>query len=518
MALRREDLKLILDDPREFIPLLSIVDPDGHVIPFDQPFPEQVELVDALMRYREVYILKPRQIGCSTVVRAYNFWYGYTCPDPIRELIVSHEADSTEKMHRANREFLSSLVRLDRRFERPLKASNRKELIFDDTGAMFRCLTAGGTGLGKSWTFQRGHFTEVGSWPENLASPLWASLRATMHPGPHYQLVAESTGHGPGTFWADLVERADRSDTAKVVFFKWSEHPQYQLPPPPNFERTDEEQRLADLHDLTNPQLYWRRKKIAELPSTTEFRHNYPLTKADAFMSESGSYFDADRLETMLARAERDQRERRYPIAERNGLRVYKLPEPGLRYVAGVDSASGVGEDFATINVFSEDYEQVAVYHSNRAKPEELAEYAAEVGNAYYRALILAEGRQGAQGGVTLYRLRQLGYRNLWMDENGKEWDTNSASKMRSYSHARRMLNEHGLLLHDPLTIRELLSIQQDESTDRIAAPKGKHDDLAITVVFACWALRNLTALRTITIAARQAATDYLAALPPTPY
>ncbi|MFH1568097.1 MAG: hypothetical protein ABIL09_08875, partial [Gemmatimonadota bacterium] len=251
MPADNQALVRLLADPKLFMNVLRIVDEKGSAHQFNKPFFEQLAMLDALINYPEVYAVKPRQVGFSTVTRAYNFWYGYTSLDPIAELVASHDADSTTKMHRMNGDFLEGLVNFDSRFERPLVASNRKELIFADTKANFRCVTVGGRGAGKSFTFQRGHFTEVGSW-EKACDPkaTWASLRATMHKGPHYQLVAESTGHGAKTFWKTLVYNAKRRASAgdpavKVVFSKWSNHPLYVAPTPRDFERTDEEERLA---------------------------------------------------------------------------------------------------------------------------------------------------------------------------------------------------------------------------------------------------------------------------------
>lgn len=486
MPITARQLRALIDDPAEFIPLLSIIDENGKSVPFDDPNDEQVELLDVLQNYRNVYIVKPRQIGCSTLVRAYNFWYGYRCRDPIRELIVSHEADSTAKMHQANKEFLDSLARLDPGLARPLRTSNRIELIFEDTGVRFRCLTAGGVGGGKSWTYQRAHLTEVGSWPQGTADSLWASLDATQHPGPHYQRIVESTGHGSGTFFADLIDKAAYDETAKIVFFPWFKHTSYTASVPPDFERTDEERDLSIMYHLTDAQLQWRRLKLKKT-TPLEFRHNYPMNLTDAFMDEGGSYFPNERMSWLVAGTQNVK-----ALYEREGLRIFKKPTPGTRYVLGVDAASGIGQDFAAVQILSEDYEQVGVYHSNRCKPEELAELVAQLGAAYNNALVIVEGK-GSQGGVTLFRLKQLRYNNLWVDELGREWDTNYTSKCLSYSHARSIINDGGLRLNDLMTVKELMTIEQVDN-HAPEAPKGKHDDLSDALVFALWALRYLTA------------------------
>ncbi len=486
--LTTSDIARIVSDPRDFIPLLQIEDEQGILRHFNTPHPEQVEILKALMKYPEVYILKPRQIGCSTICRAYDFWYGYTCTDPIKSLIVSHEGDSTEKMHRANSQFLDGLARMDQRLARPLRASNRKEIAFNDTGAMFRCVTAGGKGAGKSFTYQRGHFTEVGSWDQVCnARAMWASLRATMHKGPHYQLIAESTGHGPGTLWEELVRAAERSPVAKVVFSKWSAHPKYSVPAPRELEAEldSDEIRLRTLHGLTLGQILWRRLKIEEM-GLKEFRNNYPLSIEEAFMGDAGMYFDIEELNFMKQAAAKVK-----PIADRGGLTVYEKPNPRLKYAGSIDASSGLGQDYAAIQIFSEEYKQVAVFHCNRTTPERLAEYAAELGWAYNKALLLTE-HQGTQGGVALHRLEyELDYPNTWVDDDGKPWQTRQPNKLKAYAHARRLIQGGGVELNHPATISELMSIQQ-KNNGALEAPKGQHDDLADACVYALWALRDI--------------------------
>lgn len=512
MAISAKKLRAILEDPYQFIPLLPIITEQGELIPFDDPYDEQMELLPALIGEPEIYVVKARQEGVSTITRAYNFWYGYTCPDPIRELVVSHEADSTLKMHRMNEEFLDGLARLDDRLRRPLKASNRIETILADTKVMFRCLTAGGRGGGKSWTYQRSHLTEVGSWPENIASALWASLDATQHPGPHYKKIVESTGHGSKTFFADLIDKQLAVNPDSVKFFPWFKHKNYATRPPDGFDdmKDDEERFIQKLHNLTDAQLYWRRLKLGKF-TPIEFKHNYPATIVEAFMDEAGSYFPQELLSLMFAQSKNMK-----ALKEGNGLRIFKLPEASTRYIIGVDSASGIGQDYAAVQVISEDFDLCATFHNNRTKPEDLADIACEIGLAYNGALAIVEDK-GKQGGVTYYRMKTLGYRNLWLDEQGRPWDTGFVSKAQSYSYARRLMQDAGLTIPDLGTIRELMSIEQD-AAGHISAPTGKHDDLADAYVFALWASRSLTSARLWTQSRQIASSLFMRRLPGHPF
>jgi hypothetical protein len=52
-----------------------------------------------------------------------------------------------------------------------------------------------------------------------------------------------------------------------------------------DFEADDKETELAELFDLDNSQLNWRRGKIGQLGNTDYFSQEYPLTASEAFIS-----------------------------------------------------------------------------------------------------------------------------------------------------------------------------------------------------------------------------------------
>ena len=63
----------VFSNPFEFIQRLKIVDKSGRVVPLVLNA-EQIEIINALEEGRDTLVLKPRQIGSSTVVCAYMFW------------------------------------------------------------------------------------------------------------------------------------------------------------------------------------------------------------------------------------------------------------------------------------------------------------------------------------------------------------------------------------------------------------------------------------------------------------
>ena len=81
------ELARVFSNPFEFIQRLRIVNKSGRVVPLTLNA-EQVEIINALEEGRDTLVLKPRQIGSSTVVCAYMFWKAYTEKGAITSMVV----------------------------------------------------------------------------------------------------------------------------------------------------------------------------------------------------------------------------------------------------------------------------------------------------------------------------------------------------------------------------------------------------------------------------------------------
>ena len=85
----KDELQAILDDPEKFIKLLHIPDKaSSKRVRFD-PNLEQLRLLGKLIGRKRVIVLKPRQIGVSTLIRAYALWQVYKTNDPLKFGVIS---------------------------------------------------------------------------------------------------------------------------------------------------------------------------------------------------------------------------------------------------------------------------------------------------------------------------------------------------------------------------------------------------------------------------------------------
>ena len=478
----------ILRDRQLFISRLKIANEKGVVTRFDKPHSEQVELLKALQNpeVKTIVIAKPRQIGGTTLNCADTFYSTYVAKDPIRTLICAHENDATDSIFSRIRFFHDSLPEM---LQRELGRSNRKELIYKDTGAGIRCLTAGGRGQGRSWTYQRLVAEEIAFWPN--ARDVWASLTSTMHDGPHFKNIIISTANGPGDLFHEKVLAAQRAHmegdrSIKFLFFPWSDHIAYQSEPPESWEPSDEEVELSIVHSLSMGQLYWRHKKIHGVNGIGEkrFRREYPLTIEDGFILVTGSWFDIDYLNMTLAVV---------PKKKEGNLRIYHPPEKGMTYAIGADPSWCNGGDYAVAQVLDRSGRQVAVLSMKTGGEKLFAERLSELSYAYNKARVLCESNPGGAG-RNVIRVLQRDNVPLWKKQAGrnvlKDWVTTAGNKEEAFGYARQMINGDALQLNDHETIQELLHIREEGG--RIQGQDGYHDDHAMALVLAEWNRRTI--------------------------
>jgi len=491
VSLIDKKLSVLADDPREFISRLKLIDEKGIERRFNTPFPEQILALDDFMSDAQTIVhYKPRQIGDTTVAIGYNFDYTYWAHDPVRTLVVAHTYETTDAIFGKLQQFYRSLPTA---LKREVARSNRKELIFDDTQAGFRCLTAGGKGHGRGWTYQRLHADELAFWPN--AEEVWASITSTMHQGPHLKTIVLSTANGPGNLFHKKVLAAQEAvrqgdPSVRFRFFRWCDHLSYAKPVPDGWETDSEEYEIAQVHGLSMEQLYWRHDRIHGMNGIgiSQFRREYPLTIEDGFAEFDGAWFDQDYLNDVLSSAKPKDGE----------LRIYERPKPGYNYAVGVDPSWCNGGDYAVAQVLSGDGRQVASFSMNKGGELLFATKAAELAGYYNKAKTLIESNPGGAGTVVIREFQKYGI-PLWTrpPEPGRKpsvspkyWTTSRGSKQEAYAHLRQMINGDALTLNDQTTIQELMHIR--EQSGKIEGQDGYHDDHADALMLAEWNRRGM--------------------------
>lgn len=175
-------------------------------------------------------------------------------------------------------------------------------------------------------------------------------------------------------------------------------------------------------------------------------------------------------------------------------LNVYSKPKPGVLYVMGVDCASGVGNDYACVQVIEirskNDMEQVAVYRSNTVKIGEfsrIVDYISKLyNNAYY---ILENNDVGKQVAEELwYTLENTNMINTEKAGHGLGTKADKRSKLDACMELKRVMDAGFLKIHDAVTIKEISTFEEQNTPNVFKASKGNHDDTVSALYWAVYA------------------------------
>jgi|TARA_R100001530_G_scaffold95447_4_gene66387 hypothetical protein len=460
-------LSSILENPLSFFKLLKITDKQTQkLIPFYLNA-EQSRLLKLLELKNKIIILKPRQIGISTLIRAYAFWRAYCADASEKWGVISFHDRSAKHLRGMDAGFYDGLPEL---MQRDLQINNTTDLKFADTGATLSSYTAGSKGGTRSFSLTSAHLSEFAYYTD--PSKVLAATTATLPKDG--KLLIESTPHKAGDIFHQLcINSPDNGWT--LICFWWWEHEAYQSPAPSDFEPTEEEVQLIAKFNLNNNQLQWRRETVGTI-GIDDFRREYPASLDDAFHLGDSNFFSNDALNCIE------------PIAMRGEDITLEAPEENNVYVAGVDVAAGVNRDYSVLTIASAMNNQVVyTYRSNRKSPTAFAEIIYKKISQYNDAFTLVESNN--HGHLILDRLRLYGFTNLWVTEKRKDWTTTLPSKVNIYEILREYIHNNMILKLPDVTLLELHSLVVEKIAPE--APKGMHDDLAMSLALCYRALRD---------------------------
>jgi len=454
------------DDPRAFFKLLSVFDNNqGKLVPFVLT-PTQERFLSILETSNRVVIVKARQLGISTVTRAWFLWKAWRSGEPLKHAVISYTRESANHLHSIDKAFFVSLPQA---LQRRLANDSKGSLKWADTGSELKCFSAGGKGgATRSYSFTSAHISEFAFFDDQ--NELLSNVISSVGGG---QIVIETTVKEADDFYHNLVRGAPQNGWT-LAFFPWMDEKKYASHP--RFGQgdipkvTDDEKSVKrDLH-LNLSQLYWRRQQINSL-GLTKFCREFPSTIEEAFYTRGESWLSLGGLSALV------------PLDMGRGPDFeYEEPIEGQRYAMGVDVGGGGGGDFSVITVVSVTTGQ-PVYHwaDNTTPPFKFAEIVFEEWSRWNDAHILVESN--GVGSVVISALEQWGV-PLWKDDRGRDWRTDKTSKIRILERLREAL-EGG-------SFRELHSTLVDEIINMVpnrwgsaSARKGKHDDFVISMSLA---------------------------------
>jgi len=515
---------------------LQIIDKKGRIVPLILNEPQR--RLYAVIREQwnqgkpvRIIILKARQMGFSTLTAAIIFWMAATA-HYVRCMVVAHTDEATKNLFQMMKRFYEYLPD---KLKPMQKASNAQELVFDKParyrgggkglGSSIRCATAGGAGVGRSYTLKALHLSEFAFWPGDKLATLTGLLQAVPDE-PGTLIVIESTAKGYDEFknqWDNAVKAQREGQEGFIpVFFAWYEMKEYRRKVPKDFKRTPEEEQLAAAFGLDDKQLAWRRWCIQNNcgGDLNKFRQEYPATPDEAFIATGQCVFDKDALvlrrkqvqetawESGMFRIEygegKEIQSFRWDPDPKGPIRIRVHPEKGVPYVLGGDTA-GTGSDYFASHVLdNRTGDQVAVVHHQFGE-RMYSEQMYCLGMYYNEALIGVEVNYSTYPEMIL---EELGYPNLYVRQkldtftgamvDAFGFETNKKSRQAIIDGLKDVTKSALETIHDFDTLGEMLTFVYNEDW-KPQAEQGEHDDLVMSLAIAHYIRGQQSAVAAVT-------------------
>ena len=407
-------------------------------VPLDL-FPDQVKLVEDFDTYNENIALKYRQAGVSTVTAAWASkrlaFANKNKPEKI--LIIANKLDTAVEMANKVRHFIEQWPKWvgigfssEKNSARHFKLNNDCEV----------------KAVATSKDALRGYTPTILVFDEaayiDADSDFWAASMASLSTGGKVVVISTPNGYDP--IYYEIYDQALRNmNEFKITEMVWFRDPRYtkdlfMVKTKDMIHyllNKDEYKNEDDIIDLSTEDPYNRdNQKVIDYieegykPCSSWYEGMVKKLKYDKrkvsqeiesnFLGSGDNVFDSNMLmdisKNMLAN----------PISKLmgNSLWIFKEPENGHRYVAGVDVSRGDSEDFSTIQIIDFDAQEQVLEYVGKIPPDILAEIVYKW-CLLYKAFVVVD-LTGGMGVATSRKLQELSYPNLYYDniEPNNKW------------------------------------------------------------------------------------------------
>ena len=442
-------------------------------------------------------ILKARQQGISTYCAGRVFWKTYFTPLS-RSVVLAHDSATSDALFMMSRNIIDNMPK---EYSPGFLKSNAKEIQFEHNKAGYRLYTAGSPEAGRGTTPTILHASEVAFWQHD--EKILAGLFQGVSSAEGTEVILESTANGATGEFYRLWKGAERGENEYVpIFLPWFVTPEYRREAPEGFERSEQEQKLAEEYDLDDDQLYWRRLKIGE-GGELKFRQEYPSNPDEAFIVSGSNVFNMEILHAIKPQMPVTKRELELATGMWNehsegSLEIWQYPNWQESYVIGADVAMGVGQDYSCAVVMNSKREICALYKNRYIDPSNYGDLLFYLGRYYNNALLAVESN--SIGLATLSRIDQMNYVNLYKQTKIQNVDKSEGERLGFRTTAmtkpavigllKNAIDQQDILIPSAYILQELKDFVQTE-TGRQEAADGCHDDSVMALAISCEVLRT---------------------------
>lgn len=442
-------------------------------------------------------VLKARQQGISTYTAGRVFWKTFYTPHT-RSVVIAHDSATSDALFTMSKNFID---RMSDDFKPELVRSNAKEVKFSHNDSGYRLYTAGSPEAGRGTTPTILHCSECAFWQND--DKILAGLFQGVSSSDGTEIILESTANGATGAFYRMWKAAERGENDYIpIFLPWFMTKEYTMDPPDNFERTIEENEIAEEFGLNDSQLWWRRMKIGE-GGESKFRQEYPSTAEEAFVVSGKNVFNVEKLNKLETKSPIALREFNTSLSNwedhREGnLSIWKSPDFDEKFIIGADVSLGVGQDYSVAVVLNSKRQVVALYRDNHVDPAVFGRDLFYLGRYFNNALLAVESN--SMGVSTLQKLKEMKYVNLYYqtqianltDEDGLRlgFRTTSASKPAIISNLKNWIDNDEIAIWSRDVVNELRDYVSDDK-GKTNASKGSTDDSVMALAIAAEVYRT---------------------------
>ena len=466
-----------------------------------------------MSKNRFVIVSKARQGGISTYSVAKALHKALTNENE-NILIVSYKSDSSKALFEKLKTMNDWLPREKYPDVFPtVLRDNRDELYFDN-GSRITCLVASNKSIGRGSTYSWIHMSEFAFYERQQMQLL--SAEQSLAKGENSQLTIETTSNGTGNMFYQLSMAAIKGHSKYKLMFIPFYHDLYrkqfkfEYDEAETWFKEDNKGVRLSAKDLEPSeeilykaganlrQLMWRRYKLLDM-TLQEFQQEYPSNILESFISTGSSVFNQsmilDRLNSATDPFKKDEIVQDVPELLHKfigrGLNIYHLPKRSKKYYAGIDSASGGGNDFSTISIFDEDGQQVLSFYNNKVPVYEFAEIIDCIGKWFNYAFLCVE--RNSYGLSVIERLRKdYTYLNMYKQKlfdqrTGKKkqqlgFTTTASTKSILVSDFKEQFEKSLILIECQESLQQM-QLFVESSNGSMGNKKGdkNYDDLVIS-------------------------------------
>lgn len=328
----------------------------------------QVKGLKLFQNYKKTIFNTSRQIGKSTLMTIYALWL-VTFFEYKNVIIVANNA-------RTSKEILSRIKRAYEQLPNWIKPtignSWGKELVEFSNGSGLMISATSADAI-RGFAVNCLIFDEAAHIEEHMLQEFWTSIKPTISADPNARLLISSTPNGVGNLFHELWDKAigGEADDWGTLSVKW-------------YEITGRTQAWADAE----------RRELGD----DKFEQEYECK----FLESGGSNIPEELYNELQSNCISP----RVELPQFDGYKIYKEPDLDNHiYVAGVDVAEGVGQNYSTIQILDvtdmTNIEQVGVYANNTTGPSEFARQLNEI-MMHWGKPPLAIERNNSGGGVVI--------------------------------------------------------------------------------------------------------------------